>query len=131
MNNSFHKYSRIFLSLALAGAPVLIALAFIMSKPAYAEAVMYSAQNGYCEKWKTNRSRFPQKNLGSAAAECKTRAAPESGNMTTCRLKSTYVDEGTGTRFCVYSRGGLNKSNTTMTTSPSEQCLKSYSCDAR
>ena len=116
MKNSFHKYSRIFLSLALAGAPVLIALAFIMSKPAYAEAVMYSAQNGYCEKWKTNRSRFPQKNLGSAAAECKTRAAPESGNMTTCRLKSTYVDEGTGTRFCVYSRGGLNKSNTTMTT---------------
>lgn len=131
MKNSFHKYSRIFLSLALAGAPVLIALAFIMSKPAYAEAVMYSAQNGYCEKWKTNRSRFPQKNLGSAAAECKTRASPESGNMTTCRLKSTYVDEGTGTRFCVYSRGGLNKSNTTMTTSPSEQCLKSYSCDAR
>ena len=131
MKNSFHKYSRIFLSLALAGAPVLIALAFIMSKPAYAEAVMYSAQNGFCEKWKTNRSRFPQKNLGSAAAECKTRAAPESGNMTTCRLKSTYVDEGTGTRFCVYSRGGLNKSNTTMTTSPSEQCLKSYSCDAR
>ena len=119
------------MSLALAGAPVLIALAFIMSKPAYAEAVMYSAQNGYCEKWKTNRSRFPQKSLGSAAAECKTRAAPESGNMTTCRLKSTYVDEGTGTRFCVYSRGGLNKSNTTMTTSPSEQCLKSYSCDAR
>ena len=131
MKKSFHKYSRIFLSLALAGAPVLIALAFIMSKPAYAEAVMYSAQNGYCEKWKTNRSRFPQKNLGSAAAECKTRAAPESGNMTTCRLKSTYVDEGTGTRFCVYSRGGLNKSNTTMTTSPSEQCLRSDSCDAR
>ena len=52
MKNSFHKYSRIFLSLALAGAPVLIALAFIMSKPAYAEAVMYSAQNGYCENGK-------------------------------------------------------------------------------
>ncbi len=131
MQNSFHKYSQIFLASLLFGAALFMALAFFVSKPAYAEAVMYSAQNGYCEKWKTNRSRFPQKNLGAAAAECKTRAAPESGIMTTCRLKSTYVDEGTGTRFCVYSRGGLNKSDSTMTTSPSEQCLKSYSCDAR
>ncbi len=97
-----------------------------------AEGRMYEGTaEGPCIEWSNKRLKWPQTILGLEKAKCRRRGTKPSKGTTTCRLKRSYINVGTGQRMCIYERAGTGLEDVTMSVDPSAggACQRSYACD--
>ena len=111
---------------------LIISFLDIVKEPVLAEGRMYEGTaEGPCIEWSNKRLKWPQTILGREKAKCRRRGTKPSKGTTTCRLKRTYINVGTGQRMCIYERAGTGLEDVTMSVDPSAggACQRSYACD--
>lgn len=84
--------------------------------------------SAHCTLWSTDRLRWPQTSVGREKQECRRRAVPPTGGVIQCRLRTSYIDEETGERMCIYQRGATGQGDMTTSMSKEFSCERSISC---
>ena len=83
----------------------------------------------HCSLWSSDRLRWPQTSVGREKRECRRRAVRPTGGVIQCRLRTSYVDQETGERMCIYERGATGQGDMTTSMSKEFSCERSISCN--
>ncbi|MEK9710626.1 MAG: hypothetical protein VW456_10345 [Alphaproteobacteria bacterium] len=83
----------------------------------------------HCSLWSSDRLRWPQTSVGREKQECRRRAVRPTGGVIQCRLRTSYVDQETGERMCIYERGATGQGDMTTSMSKEFSCERSISCN--
>ena len=83
----------------------------------------------HCSLWSSDRLRWPQTSVGREKQECRRRAVRPTGGVIQCRLRTSYVDQETGERMCIYQRGATGQGDMTTSMSKEFSCERSISCN--
>ena len=83
----------------------------------------------HCSLWSSERLRWPQTNVGREKQECRRRAVKPTGGVIQCRLRTSYIDQETGERMCIYQRGATGQGDMTTSMSKEFSCERSISCN--
>lgn len=103
---------------------------------AYATPVLAAAKtyNGsgenaaHCTLWSSDRLRWPQTSVGREKQECRRRAVQPTSGVIQCRLRTSYIDQETGERMCIYQRGATGQGDMTTSMSKEFSCERSINC---
>ena len=82
----------------------------------------------HCSLWSTDRLRWPQTSVGREKQECRRRAVRPTSGVIQCRLRTSYIDQETGERMCIYQRGATGQGDMTTSMSKEFSCERSISC---
>ena len=99
---------------------------------ALAEARTYEGAgegSAHCSLWSTDRLRWPQTSVGREKQECRRRAVRPTSGVIQCRLRTSYIDDETGERMCIYQRGATGQGDMTTSMSKEFSCERSISCN--
>ena len=108
----------------------LLEMAYDKSVQAAAKTYSGSGESGaHCSLWSTDRLRWPQTSVGREKQECRRRALPPTSGVIQCRLRTSYIDEETGERMCIYQRGATGQGDMTTSMSKEFSCERSISCN--
>ena len=102
------------------------------AKPVLAAAKTYSGsgeESAHCSLWSTDRLRWPQTSVGREKQECRRRAVRPTSGVIQCRLRTSYIDQETGERMCIYQRGATGQGDMTTSMSKEFSCERSISCN--
>ena len=83
----------------------------------------------HCSLWSSERLRWPQTSVGREKKECRRRAVRPTRGVIQCRLRTSYIDEETGERMCIYQRGATGQGDMTTSMSKEFSCERSISCN--
>ena len=83
----------------------------------------------HCSLWATDRLRWPQTSVGREKQECRRRAVRPTSGVIQCRLRTSYIDQETGERMCIYQRGATGQGDMTTSMSKEFSCERSISCN--
>ena len=83
----------------------------------------------HCSLWSTDRLRWPQTSVGREKQECRRRAVRPTSGVIQCRLRTSYIDQETGERMCIYQRGATGQGDMTTSMSKEFSCERSISCN--
>ena len=83
----------------------------------------------HCSLWSTDRLRWPQTSVGREKQECRRRAVQPTSGVIQCRLRTSYIDQETGERMCIYQRGATGQGDMTTSMSKEFSCERSISCN--
>ena len=100
--------------------------------PAFAAAKTYSGSGesaAHCSLWSSDRLRWPQTSVGREKQECRRRAVKPTSGVIQCRLRTSYIDQETGERMCIYQRGATGQGDMTTSMSKEFSCERSISCN--
>ena len=98
----------------------------------FAAAKTYSGSGesaAHCSLWSSDRLRWPQTSVGREKQECRRRAVQPTSGVIQCRLRTSYIDEETGERMCIYQRGATGQGDMTTSMSKEFSCERSISCN--
>ena len=107
-------------------------LGIVSNTPVLAAAKTYSGAGesaAHCSLWSTDRLRWPQTSVGREKQECRRRAVQPTSGVIQCRLRTSYIDEETGERMCIYQRGATGQGDMTTSMSKEFSCERSISCN--
>ena len=107
-------------------------LVMVSNTPVLAAAKTYSGAGesaAHCSLWSTDRLRWPQTSVGREKQECRRRAVQPTSGVIQCRLRTSYIDEETGERMCIYQRGATGQGDMTTSMSKEFSCERSISCN--
>ena len=107
-------------------------LGMVSNTPVLAAAKTYSGAGesaAHCSLWSTDRLRWPQTSVGREKQECRRRAVQPTSGVIQCRLRTSYIDEETGERMCIYQRGATGQGDMTTSMSKEFSCERSISCN--
>ena len=107
-------------------------LGMVSNTPVLAAAKTYSGAGesaAHCSLWSTDRLRWPQTSVGREKQECRRRAVKPTSGVIQCRLRTSYIDEETGERMCIYQRGATGQGDMTTSMSKEFSCERSISCN--
>ena len=82
----------------------------------------------HCSLWSSERLRWPQTSVGREKQECRRRAVKPTSGVIQCRLRTSYIDEETGERMCIYQRGATGQGDMTTSMSKEFSCERSINC---
>ena len=115
---------------------ILFAMVFqfemVSATPVFAAAKTYSGSGesaAHCTLWSTDRLRWPQTSVGREKQECRRRAVQPTSGVIQCRLRTSYIDQETGERMCIYQRGATGQGDMTTSMSKEFSCERSISCN--
>ena len=100
--------------------------------PVLAAAKTYSGSGEsatHCTLWASDRLRWPQTSVGREKQECRRRAVQPTSGVIQCRLRTSYIDQETGERMCIYQRGATGQGDMTTSMSKEFSCERSISCN--
>ena len=83
----------------------------------------------HCSLWSSDRLRWPQTSVGREKQECRRRAVRPTSGVIQCRLRTSYIDQETGERMCIYQRGATGQGDMTTSMSKEFSCERSISCN--
>ena len=83
----------------------------------------------HCSLWSTDRLRWPQTSVGREKQECRRRAVRPTSGVIQCRLRTSYIDQETGERMCIYQRGATGQGDMTTSMSKEFSCERSINCN--
>ena len=83
----------------------------------------------HCSLWSSDRLRWPQTSVGREKQECRRRAVRPTSGVIQCRLRTSYIDQETGERMCIYERGATGQGDMTTSMSKEFSCERSISCN--
>ena len=83
----------------------------------------------HCSLWSSDRLRWPQTSVGREKQECRRRAVRPTRGVIQCRLRTSYIDQETGERMCIYERGATGQGDMTTSMSKEFSCERSISCN--
>ena len=107
-------------------------LGVVSSVPVLAAAKTYTGSGesaAHCSLWSTDRLRWPQTSVGREKQECRRRAVQPTSGVIQCRLRTSYIDQETGERMCIYQRGATGQGDMTTSMSKEFSCERSISCN--
>ena len=99
--------------------------------PALAAAKTYTGSGesaAHCSLWSSDRLRWPQTSVGREKQECRRRAVQPTSGVIQCRLRTSYIDQETGERMCIYQRGATGQGDMTTSMSKEFSCERSVNC---
>ena len=102
------------------------------NKPLLAAGRTYEGSGestAHCSLWSSERLRWPQTSVGREKQECRRRAVKPTGGVIQCRLRTSYIDQETGERMCIYQRGATGQGDMTTSMSKEFSCERSISCN--
>lgn len=112
---------------------ILVSLLGVASAvPALAAAKTYTGSGesaAHCSLWSSDRLRWPQTSVGREKQECRRRAVQPTSGVIQCRLRTSYIDQETGERMCIYQRGATGQGDMTTSMSKEFSCERSISCN--
>ena len=112
---------------------IFVSASGVMFAPkALAEARTYEGAgegSAHCALWSTDRLRWPQTSVGREKQECRRRAVRPTSGVIQCRLRTSYIDDETGERMCIYQRGATGQGDMTTSMSKEFSCERSISCN--
>ena len=82
----------------------------------------------HCSLWSSDRLRWPQTSVGREKQECRRRAVKPTSGVIQCRLRTSYIDQETGERMCIYQRGATGQGDMTTSMSKEFSCERSINC---
>jgi hypothetical protein len=100
--------------------------------PVLAAGKTYSGSGesaAHCSLWASDRLRWPQTSVGREKQECRRRAVQPTSGVIQCRLRTSYIDQESGERMCVYQRGATGQGDMTTSMSKEFSCERSISCN--
>ena len=100
--------------------------------PVLAAGKTYSGSGesaAHCTLWSSDRLRWPQTSVGREKQECRRRAVQPTSGVIQCRLRTSYIDQETGERMCIYQRGATGQGDMTTSMSKEFSCERSISCN--
>ena len=100
--------------------------------PVMAAAKTYTGSGesaAHCSLWSSDRLRWPQTSVGREKQECRRRAVQPTSGVIQCRLRTSYIDQETGERMCIYQRGATGQGDMTTSMSKEFSCERSISCN--
>ena len=100
--------------------------------PILAAAKTYSGSGesaAHCSLWSSDRLRWPQTSVGREKQECRRRAVQPTSGVIQCRLRTSYIDQESGERMCIYQRGATGQGDMTTSMSKEFSCERSISCN--
>ena len=100
--------------------------------PVLAAGKTYSGSGesaAHCSLWSSDRLRWPQTSVGREKQECRRRAVQPTSGVIQCRLRTSYIDQETGERMCIYQRGATGQGDMTTSMSKEFSCERSISCN--
>ena len=100
--------------------------------PVLAAAKTYTGSGesaAHCSLWSSDRLRWPQTSVGREKQECRRRAVQPTSGVIQCRLRTSYIDQETGERMCIYQRGATGQGDMTTSMSKEFSCERSISCN--
>ena len=83
----------------------------------------------HCSLWSSDRLRWPQTSVGREKQECRRRAVQPTSGVIQCRLRTSYIDQESGERKCIYQRGATGQGDMTTSMSKEFSCERSISCN--
>ena len=104
----------------------------VISTPVLAAGRTYEGSGestAHCSLWSSERLRWPQTSVGREKQECRRRAVKPTGGVIQCRLRTSYIDEETGERMCIYQRGATGQGDMTTSMSKEFSCERSINCN--
>ena len=107
-------------------------LGIVSDTPVLAAGKTYSGAGesaAHCSLWSTDRLRWPQTSVGREKQECRRRAVQPTSGVIQCRLRTSYIDQETGERMCIYQRGATGQGDMTTSMSKEFSCERSISCN--
>ena len=107
-------------------------LGMVSHTPVLAAAKTYSGAGesaAHCTLWSSDRLRWPQTSVGREKQECRRRAVQPTSGVIQCRLRTSYIDEETGERMCIYQRGATGQGDMTTSMSKEFSCERSINCN--
>ena len=110
---------------------ILILLWMVATVPVLAAGRTYEGSGesaAHCSLWSSERLRWPQTSVGREKQECRRRAVKPTGGVIQCRLRTSYIDQETGERMCIYQRGATGQGDMTTSMSKEFSCERSISC---
>ena len=108
----------------------LLEMAYDKSVQAAAKTYSGSGESAaHCSLWSTDRLRWPQTSVGREKQECRRRAVQPTSGVIQCRLRTSYIDDETGERMCIYQRGATGQGDMTTSMSKEFSCERSISCN--
>ena len=114
----------------------VFAVALLLEMASYtvvlAAAKTYSGSGesaAHCSLWSSDRLRWPQTSVGREKQECRRRAVQPTSGVIQCRLRTSYIDQETGERMCIYQRGATGQGDMTTSMSKEFSCERSISCN--
>ena len=106
-------------------------LGMTFASPVWAAGRTYEGSGesaAHCTLWSTDRLRWPQTSVGREKQECRRRAVRPTAGVIQCRLRTSYIDQETGERMCIYERGATGQGDMTTSMSKEFSCERSISC---
>jgi hypothetical protein len=100
--------------------------------PVLAAGKTYSGSGesaAHCSLWSSDRLRWPQTSVGREKRECRRRAVQPTSGVIQCRLRTSYIDQESGERMCIYQRGATGQGDMTTSMSKEFSCERSISCN--
>ena len=100
--------------------------------PVLAAGKTYSGSGesaAHCSLWSSDRLRWPQTSVGREKQECRRRAVQPTSGVIQCRLRTSYIDQESGERMCIYQRGATGQGDMTTSMSKEFSCERSISCN--
>ena len=107
-------------------------LGMTVASPVWAAGRTYEGSGestAHCSLWSTDRLRWPQTSVGREKQECRRRAVRPTSGVIQCRLRTSYIDQETGERMCIYERGATGQGDMTTSMSKEFSCERSISCN--
>ena len=83
----------------------------------------------HCSLWASDRLRWPQTSVGREKQECRRRAVQPTSGVIQCRLRTSYIDQESGERMCIYQRGATGQGDMTTSMSKEFSCERSINCN--
>jgi len=83
----------------------------------------------HCSLWASDRLRWPQTSVGREKQECRRRAVQPTSGVIQCRLRTSYIDQESGERICIYQRGATGQGDMTTSMSKEFSCERSINCN--
>ena len=111
---------------------VVSLLEIALDKPVLAAAKTYSGSGesaAHCSLWASDRLRWPQTSVGREKQECRRRAVQPTSGVIQCRLRTSYIDQETGERMCIYQCGATGQGDMTTSMSKEFSYERSISCN--
>ena len=111
---------------------VISLLGVIFTSPVSAAGRTYEGSGesaAHCSLWSSDRLRWPQTSVGREKQECRRRAVRPTRGVIQCRLRTSYIDQETGERMCIYERGATGQGDMTTSMSKEFSCERSISCN--
>ena len=107
-------------------------LGMTVASPVWAAGRTYEGSGestAHCSLWSTDRLRWPQTSVGREKQECRRRAVRPTSGVIQCRLRTSYIDQETGERMCIYERGATGQGDMTTSMSKEFSCERSINCN--